>query len=119
MTQSISPAPGLVLVEELQPEEQNELISGSSLEVTGGNPHDQLKLGRVLEDGDWPIESVKVLADLTINPRTEKYKQDYPISKKGDIIAFQSLSAHKLRVKGKQYLLVEFEHIKAIVEGAE
>ena len=101
-THKLRPGPGCVLVEELDIKEQNKIISGSSLEVSGANPHDQLKLSRVLAVGPPKLTD-------------SGFEIESPAAE-GDIIAYQSLSAHKLRVGGKQYLLVEFEHIKAKVE---
>lgn len=101
MTKSVKPGAGHMLVEELKPDQETQLISGSSLEMSGANPHDTLKIGRVIDKGReiW---------------RDGRYHD--PPAAEGDLVAFQSLSAHKLRLGGKLYLLVEFDHIKATVK---
>lgn len=115
-THSVKPGVGEVLVEELTPEEQNSLSTGGSIEVSGGSVHDQLKLARVLEIGHPTLKITRILIDTehTLAERA-KLQERFVGCAKGDIIAFQSLSAHKLRVDGKQYLLVDFEHVKAVV----
>ena len=103
----IKVAPGLILTKELDPQDVSKITAGSSYQLSpeGGNPHDQLKLSEVLDVG---------------GPRTNEYGTVVTTDvKPGNIIAFQSLSAHKLRIDGVQYLLVPAEHVMAIITGVK
>lgn len=97
----IKPAPGLVLTEDVAPDAVKKLAESSKFELANESEHSQLKLGRVLAVG----------ADKCTD---SGFELESP-AETGDIVAYQSLSAHNIRLKGVQYRLVEFEHIKAVI----
>lgn len=112
MAKSVKPSAGYLLVEDLNHKDETQMVSGSSLEVSGTNPHDQLKFGKVVKAGPMPIRTVKALR----GEFTKAEIAEATPAKVGDIITYQSLSAHALRIEGKQYRLVEFDHVIAIIE---
>lgn len=114
----ITPTSGHILVTELEPTEQNQLTSGSSMQIAGGNEHSQLKLGRVVENGGPSIEDRERAANIHKVADYSNFLSEAPHGiKPGAIVAFQSLSAHALRVAGKQYYLVPSNFINAVVEA--
>ena len=116
----IIPAVGELLVEELEPDYEKQLSTGSSLELAGGSIHDQLRIARVLANGGPDLVSRMRAASLQKAAPNDLFQHKLPQAiKAGDLVAFQSLSAHKLRVSGKQYLLVEYEHVKATLQEAK
>lgn len=113
----LTPAPGHLVAKELEPELEKKLTSSSTFEVAGGNEHSQLKLARVVANGGPSLEDRESAANIGKTVDFTKFLDELPQAlKAGDVVAFQSLSAHKLRVLGEQYLIIPYQFINAKVE---
>jgi co-chaperonin GroES (HSP10) len=104
-TNGIIPSDGILVIEELDTEALKQITTSSSLEIAGENAHSQLSIGRVLQVGETKI--------------TDYGSEIEPPATEGNLVCFPSLSADKLRIAGKQYLLVEFRDIKAVINKGE
>ena len=97
---SVKPLPGFIVIEEIEPETKT--ASGLVLPDTA---QEKPQIGKIIEKGE--ATQRRDFVGEVIN--------DIPV-KKGDIIAFQKYTGHPIKIEGKEYQIVGFDKLLAIIE---
>ena len=107
----IKPLPGYVLIEPIE----DELKSGEVYlpEQSKVKP----STGKVVAMGFRPLETIKTAQMLSDDPATtELVKRHYESIKEGQVVIYKKWTNQEVEHEGKKYLLIEFQHLMAVIE---
>ena len=106
IAKSVKPLPGFIVIEEIEPETK----TASGLELPD-SAQEKPQTGKVLAIGD------PIVGKFTFEVSGDAFGQDIPCPcAVGDIVVFQKYTGHLIKLEGKEYQIVGFDKLLAIIE---